>query len=87
MMRARVARFYGFEHKSISEMPYKDLVLYYKSMTHIEAEEMLNQITCSSAHTMTKKDRSDLHKRLERLKYREDIKVMSFNQFAGKLSG
>lgn len=65
-------------------MPYKDLILYYKCITHIQADEMTNNITTSSAHVMNKKSMRDLQKRLDGLKYKEDEPVMSFEELARK---
>lgn len=84
MMRARLIRFFGFSHSEVNQMSFKDIALYYKCITHIQSEEMLNDITASSAHAMSNQSRKDLHKKLDRLRYKEDQPVMTFDQLAGK---
>ena len=86
MMNARLARFYGFSHKEIQSMSYGLIMRYFQAITHLEAEEMLNQMTISSAPHMKTKDRRDLNNKLDRLRFRSKENVMTMDQFAGKLS-
>ena len=67
-------------------MSYGDALLYYKCISHLQAEEMLNDITTGSAHSMTKNGRKNLHKQLEALKFKEDMPVVTMENFVRKLS-
>lgn len=84
MMQARIARFYGFSHESIKAMSYKDLLLYYKCITHIDAEEMQKAFKINSYSMMDKNSRKKLDGMVERLRFKEDMPIMSMDQFAGK---
>ena len=84
---AKIARFYGWSHMEIMKTPYGILDLYYKAITHLEAEEMMCNINVVSTNKMKGKDKQDFMKKLDRFVFKGEQKAINLDAFAGKLNG
>jgi len=82
---ARIARFYGWSHDEVNRLSIRVFNQYYKAITHLEAEELLNECMVGDYPHLKKKERSKIHGKLNSMVYQEDVPVMTMDQFARKL--
>ena len=76
-MECKIARFYGWSDEQISEMDFKDLLKYWRGITMIEAQDMLNQLKASDFPNMSKEERRKLNKMLvSKAYFKPEVKVL-----------
>ena len=81
-MISEVARFYGFGHLEIQEMPCDDFMAYYRCISKIRAKEMIEECRTGSFASMDGKQRKDMIKKLERQTFQQEpAKVLSMDDF------
>ena len=84
MKRAQLARFYGFSHEEISEMPQKSVMDYWRAVNVLEARELLTQlrVICHPHHKRPEQKKFSDH--LFKNAYPEfrEVKTISSEMFA-----
>ncbi len=77
MLRARVARFYGFSINEINTISFEKLLKFYYAIEVLKAEEMLSYMTVTDyAKHMKDTDRKKLHKELRKTAQKnQDVKI------------
>jgi len=83
---AGLARFYGWSHKEISEMPYSKAKKYWKAINVLQAREYLVDININNYHRFKTDSKKRFYSDLRKQAYPAHLeKRMDFEEFAKKV--
>jgi len=86
LFKASLARFYGWNDRDISSMPYKRAVMYWRAINILEGRESLVKLNISDYPKMKNDGRKKLFRSLRKEAYPRHLqKTMEFDAFAQKV--
>ena len=82
-MRCKLRRFYGFLEPELDQMCMDTIMLYWKGIDMLEAQETLLRLKISEYPNMEMKDKRKLTKTLEKQAYfKQEVKVIKTSDIA-----
>lgn len=85
-MQARLAWFYGWTDKDISELTLDRAFMYYEAMTQIQAQDTLVNMNVIAYPHMKQKERSKFHSEINKRAYPQEKKTITAKDMARILS-
>jgi hypothetical protein len=85
-MKAKVAKFYGWNDSEINNLSYPVFMQYYEAITVIEAQECLVAMNIQDYPRMKKEGRKKFYRSVRKAAYPESLKKpMEFEEFFEKV--